>query len=168
MLFRDASEDGAKDDYRIVVAYLAGFDAQYPEVRTNLDLDGIMGVMRGMRQDFPHTGGILAASPFKLAANFACNWVARKPVLMDPEPFPHVNGTLALEIARDSLHGATIERSDGTVKVLSNRIELSRHSLMDIAEALNSTSPVVGFKLVSVLFEQMAYKNNPDCQYPTS
>ena len=108
----------------------------------------------------------MAASPFKLAANFACYWVARKPVLMDPEPFPYVNGVLALEIARDSLHGATIKWGDGTVKKLQNQIELSEHSLIDIAEALNDTSPVVGFKLVSVLFEQMAYKNNPDCQYP--
>ena len=151
-----------------MVAYLAGFDAQYPDSKTYLNLDGIMAVMRGMRQDFPHEGGILAASPFKLAANFACTWVAKKPVVMDPEPFPHVNGVLALEIARDSLHGATINLSDGTVKVLSKRIELSQHSLTDIAEALNGTSPVVGFKLVSVLFEQMAYKNNPGCQYPVS
>ena len=168
MLFRDASDGGAKFDYGIVVAYLAGIDAQYPDSRVSLDLDGIMAVMRGMRLDFPHAGGVLAASPFKLAANFACNWVAKKPVLMDPEPFSHVNGVLALEIDRDSLHGATIARSDDAIKVLDNRIELSKHSFMDIAEALNGTSPDTGFKLVSVLFEQMAYKNNPDCQYPAS
>ena len=166
MLFRDASEAGARQDYGIVIAYLAGIKAQYPNVETSIDLDRVMSVLRSMRQDFPHEGGVLAASPFKLAANFACNWVARKPVLMAPEPFPHVNGVLALEIARDSLHGATIKWRDNTVKKLQNRIELSHHSLIDIAEALNDTSPVAGFKLVSVLFEQMAYKNNPDCQYP--
>ena len=168
MLFQDASVEGASKDYSFIIAYLAGVQAQYPDVHTGVDVGRVMSILRHMRLDFPHDGGILAASPFKLAANFACYWVAGKPVLMDPEPFPYVNGVLALEIARDSLHGATIKWSNDTVRKLTNQIELSHHSLIDIAEALNDTSPVAGFKLVSVLFEQMAYKNNPDCQYPIS
>ena len=33
---------------------------------------------------------------------------------------------------------------------------------------VSTATPSTSFKLVSVLLEQMAYKTNPHCQYPTS
>ena len=79
---------------------------------------------------------------------------------------------MALQLAVKCLHGATVGWRHGNVsdrqgKVLENKISLSKHSFIDIVDALADTSLSTGFKLVSVLLEQMAYKTNPNCQYPT-
>ena len=116
----------------------------------------------GMRQDFPHADGIKQASPFKKAANFVCYWVAAKPITVVPPPLENINEIFALMVAVESLHGATL----GEKKVLENRIQLSKHSLVDIVESLVAITPQSHFKLVSVMLEQMAYKSNPTCQYP--
>lgn len=50
---------------------------------------------------------------------------------------------------------------------MENKIALSRHSYVDITDAFTGATPVTAFKLVTVLFEQMAYKTNPGCQYET-
>lgn len=80
----------------------------------------------------------------------------------------HANAYIALLLAVESLHEARLEWCDGSIHVLENRIEFSRHSLIDIVDALSTATPSTSFKLVSVLLEQMAYKTNPRCQYPTS
>ena len=84
---------------------------------------------------------------------------------MVPPPMGNVNEHFALMLAIKSLHGATL--GDGaSQKVLTNPIELSQHSLVDIIDALSHATPQNHFKLVSVLLEQIAYKTNPTCQYP--
>ena len=70
-------------------------------------------------------------------------------------------------VAIRSLRGATLDgHANGSQRILSNGIQLSRHSLVDITESLVNVTPLTHFKLVSVLLEQMAYKTNPECQYP--
>ena len=167
MLFQDLSEDGIRLDLGIIYSLVNGFFAQYPAVACSLDTQATMGVMYGMRQDFPHREGMAKASPFKKAANFACYWAASKPITMEPEPFPNVNAYFALMVAVRSLRDARLDgHEDADSRTLTNRIALSKHSLIDITEALSTAVPNQSFKLVSVLFEQMAYKTNPNCQYP--
>ena len=167
MLFQDLSEAGIRLDLAIIYSLVDGFFAQYPNVTSSLDTNATTGIMYGMRQDFPYREGIQMASPFKKAANFCCYWTAAKPILMNPEPLSNVNAYFALMIALRSLHGARLDGHDGgDARTLTNRIELSKHSLVDITEALSTATPGQSFKLVSVLFEQMAYKTNSICQYP--
>ncbi len=126
-----------------------------------------MGVVLGMRQDFPHVDGLDNASPFKKAANFLCNWIAAKPIHMDPKSITHPNTYFALSVAIRSLQGAVLDGyAPEEERVLCRKIELSKHSLVDIVEALSTAIPSSHFKVVTVLLEQMAYKTNPDCQYP--
>lgn len=173
MLF--ATDDDRDTDVRTILTFVAGVYAQFG-LEAGVDLAGIQGCVRGMRQDFP--GGLDKASPFKRVANFVCNFVARRPL---STPLPkgkfgphlteidnHANAYIALLLAVESLHEARLEWCDGSIHVLENRIEFSRHSLIDIVDALSTATPSTSFKLVSVLLEQMAYKTNPRCQYPTS
>lgn len=144
-------------------------------IKLEIDVTKLSSVLRNIRFDFPHVDGVASASPFKKAACFICYFVAEAPIAA---PFPagsfsadvlklrgHQNALMALELAIDALHGATVHRSTGDV-VLDNRIQVSRHSYIDIIEALTTVSPVTSFKLVSVLLEQLAYRANPECSYP--
>lgn len=168
MLFEDASASGAELDLRIIYALVTGFCDGYPNCSHDLDTGKVMGVVHGMRQDFAYKDGLDNASPFKKAANFVCNWIAAKPLTLAPAPLEHLNETFALMVAITSLYGATLGEPGSSAKFLSNPIQLSRHSLVDIIEAFTNITPVAHFKLVSVLLEQMAYKTNPDCQYPNA
>lgn len=76
------------------------------------------------------------------------------------------NIVLALRIAMESLHGATLQRTDGKTFELDRRLDLSKHSYVDLVDALTDATPD-HFKFVAVLLEQLAYKTNPRCQYPT-
>ena len=173
MLF--ATDDDRGTDVDTILAFVAGVYAQF-HLEAGVDRAGIEVCVHGMRQDFP--GGLDKASPFKRATNFVCNFVARRP---RSTPLPegrfgphlteidnHANACIALLLAVESLHEARLEWCDGSIHVLENRIEFSRHSLIDIVDALSTATPSTSFKLVSVLLEQMAYKTNPRCQYPTS
>ncbi|MCY4343664.1 MAG: hypothetical protein OXE83_08860 [Gammaproteobacteria bacterium] len=177
MLFSDrgSSQDGTN---------LLVFVAQYYEdigVDGVIDIDGakLASAIRLMYEDFPYPGGADNASPFKKISQFVCYFVALKPIgtplpdwalgdLGSHDPVARSNAVVALAIAIKSLEGATLKWHNGESRTvtLANRISLSRHSFVDIADALTNISPVTAFKLVSVLFEQMAYKTNPDCQYP--
>ena len=177
MLFGDLSEEGVDQDIVTVLTFITAYCAQLGVPHHQIDVPKVRAVVHGMRHDFPYDGGVEHASPFKKAANFVCYFVAAKPVAT---PLPvdavgpdllqidnYINAHLALTIAIDSLDGATVTwQCDGSEHVLRHRIQLSRHSFVDIVDALSSATPVSAFKLVSVLLEQMAYKTNPDCQYP--
>lgn len=134
-------------------------------------LDAIVG---GMKFDFPHIDGQDDASPFKKAANFLCYFVSERPIL---DGFPaekvgkeiaqihnHQNALVGFMFVCKALQKATIFRSDGVVQI-ENPIQLSKHSLLDIVDALAVIPPHTHFKVVSVLLEQLVYKTNPGCQY---
>lgn len=120
-------------------------------------------------------GGAECASVFRKLASFISYFVAERPII---NAFPiekigadlhrisnHQNAIVALDLAIDSLQGATILREDGTF-TLTNAIKLSKHSYVDIVDALTGVTPSSGMKLVAVLLEQMAYRQNPSCEYP--
>ena len=172
MLF--VGDDDGSMDVETIVTFIAGVYGQFGQ-RASVSADRVWGCVRGMRQDFP--GGLDKASPFKRAANFVCYFVARKPIETSlPDHFGpyltdirnHANAYIAFLLAVQSLHEAELEWCDGSIHKLCKRIEFSRHSLIDIVDALAAATPVTSFKLVSVLLEQMAYKTNPDCQYRTT
>ena len=140
-----------------------------------VDTRTVNRIVRSCKQDFPHKGGVTKASAFKQVANFVCYFIAERPLT---EPFPkeiignelaeienHQNAMIAFALAEEALNNSTIEKETGVVSVI-NRIQYSRHSYIDIINALSNISPSAHFHLLSVFFEQMVYKTNSDCQYP--
>src|SRR4029077_18492567 len=77
----------------------------------------------------------------------------------------HQNVILAYHMAVDCLHGAEIYKGTHIV-VLKNKIKVSQHFFHEFVEAYSSAVPASDFKSVSLLFEQLAYKVNPDAPYP--
>lgn len=161
-------------DYVNVLASIDGFAEGLNISNLNVDLDQLESVLRGMRLSFPAQGGSEKASPFKKCANFLCYFVSQEPI---KNPFPerivgstvakiknHQNAMVGLHIAFDALHNSTIHRDDGIFH-LANKIELSRHSYIDIIQACSSISPASHFHLVSVLLEQISYRTNPEASY---
>ena len=156
--------DRATDDAHEVNGFFIGFAARLTPHLLELRWGNLFGVVAGMRLDFPHLGGLDAASPFKKAANFIVHFIAGEPI--DAPTIPHANELFALTIAATYLHGAKLHgNASHGPRTLSNPIEVSGHSLTDILDAMASTTPDTSFKLITVLLEQLAYKTNPDCQY---
>ena len=140
-----------------------------------VDTSVIRSLLLGMRQDFPHRDGLEKASAFKKIANFVTFFVSDGPIL---NPFPksvigpelskianHQNAMVGLQLAIDNLHGASISMDEKTTLFLKNRIKISKHSYIDIIDAFSNATHATHFKMITVLLEQLAYKNNPDCQY---
>lgn len=157
-----------------VLAYINDLSLELGLPEVLVSSGGITSVVEGCKRDFPHKDGIDQASAFKLVANFVCYFVAVCPI---KSPFPsevigerlskvdnHQNAIVAFSLARSALHGSKIYRGDRTFEV-QNPIKISDHSYGDIIEALASATPSTHFKLVTVLFEQLVYKTNPECQY---
>ena len=162
-------------DHANLLAHIDGFVQGLGLTSADIDDGKIIGVVRGMGFEFPAIGGQAAASPFKSAANFFCYFIAERPIL---SPFTstaldnnilnipnHQNVMVAYDVAVTCLHNATIHRADGDV-VLKNRIMLSQHSHTDLIHACRDVSPNTHFHIMSVFFEQLAYKFNPDASYP--
>jgi hypothetical protein len=129
-----------------------------------------------VRPDFPHADGLEKASPFKKAANFFVWFVASRPIV---EEMPanligkelnsipnHQNVIFAYHMAVDCLHGAKLYRKDGETIELTKKIKVSMHFFRDFVEAFSSAAPQYHFKIVSLLFEQLAYKDNRTASYP--
>lgn len=157
-----------------VLRYINDLTLELGAIDVLMDVDSIVRVVEGCKQDFPHKDGIDKASAFKLAANFVCYFIAERPIktvfsadavserLAKVEN--HQNAIVAFSLARTALHGSTIYRDDN-ICVVENPIKISYHSYGDIIEALAVATPSSHFKLVTVLLEQLVYKSNPECQY---
>jgi len=107
--------------------------------------------------------------------NFLTYFIAQSPIL---SAFPssavgedlanirnHQNVIVGLHVVFDNLHGASIGCESGQDLTISNRVELSKHSYVDLVDALKDATPSSHFRLVTVLLEQLVYKSNPDLQY---
>ena len=109
-------------------------------------------------------------------ANFATYFIAERPIKsLFPDSYSingtslnqiknHQNAIFAYHIAVDCLHNATIERDNDKI-YLENRIIVSRHTYIDIVECLAMATPQSHFKSTSILFEQLAYRSNPEASY---
>jgi len=151
-----------------VLQFINDFSRSVGIIPFEIDASKIDGIIKGAVSDGDYIHE--QASPFKKVASFAAYFIAARPI---SSPFPfvdfknirnHQNAIVALEIAIDSLHGATIRRRDG-VFTLSKRIEVSAHSYIDIVNAIADVTPAYGKNLLAVLLEQMCYRRNPICEY---
>lgn len=168
--------DDINDDMLAVLAILEGMGFNEKERMMDVDISKIAAILKGIRQDFPHKDGLEKASVFKKVATFLVYFVSEKPILSEipgAENLPqgileiknHVNTLAAILISFAALHEAMIHGQDGQEKCLTTKIRLSRHSLIDLVDALSYATPHSHFKIVAVLLEQLAYKSNPGCQY---
>jgi hypothetical protein len=172
------NEEGLQDAAN-VLQYINDYTQKAGITPAIVDANKIFSIIKGAKMDFPHKDGIDEASTFKKVAHFVCYFVAERPL---SEPFPasfvgekiaaienHQNALMALELAMDALANSTVMKKNDAEKIevyqIKNRIELSAHSFADVIDALATATPMASFKLVTVLFEQMVYKTNPDCQY---
>lgn len=139
-----------------------------------IDISALDSVVDNYRKNFPHKDGVENSSVFKKVAYFLCHFVSMRPIV---NPFPvsvvqddvvqidnHQNAMVAFSIASEIIKNSLIRKPDGDIEI-AKPIWLSRHSYVDLIEALSSLSPPTHFKCVSVLFEQLTYKSNPNCQY---
>jgi len=159
-------QKGQPHDIAMLCGFCHGLAAQVPQSDTYVNTLAIQDLIYNLYTGFPHPAGLVRASPFKKAAAFLCYWVNNKPLLMQPDPFAHVNVKFGLHMALWSLEDATLTMN-GTTHTIHNPLQLSEHSLLDIVHALaRCEKPMDAFLFVSVLLEQLAYKTNPHCQYP--
>jgi hypothetical protein len=167
------------DDLQDIILVLSFIEAFTESIGVNgavMDTNIIERVVKSCKADFPHDGGVQRASAFKQVANFVCHFVSERPMLepffTDPEKNSiakienHQNAMVAFALAEQALNKSKIQRKDKEC-IVANPIEYSQHSYIDIIQALSNISAAVHFQLVSVLFEQLVYKTNPDCQYQT-
>ncbi len=168
--------DNYQDDLIHILAFLDGFAEERGLNQWEVDPTAIEHIARNLKVDFPCKDGVDAASVFKKAARFVFLFTEYAPIqsALPPDVFGddltgiqnHQNAFIALLIALDGLYESNIYRDNGDdVVSISNRIQLSKHSLIDITEAIAKSSYVTGFYFLTVLLEQLAYKTNPDCQY---
>lgn len=168
--------DDVNEDLSSILVFLEGIGFNDSQKRMAIDISKIRSILNGVRQDFPHKDGMSKASIFKKVANFIVYFVSERPIQSDitgiikmpseiAEIPNHINTLMAVFIAIAALHEAIIHGENGEEKKLINKIKLSKHSFVDIIDALSSSTPNTHFKLVSVLLEQLTYKSNPECQY---
>lgn len=128
-------------------------------------------------QSFPCIHGRKKASIFKKAAFFISSFVEASPIdkdafsesrlpsnLKDKDP----NAIVAFDIAIRSICGAKVTREDSNYLIIGNPIEISMHSYIDIIDMLSNEIKVEShFMCISLLLEQITYKNNKHIEYST-
>lgn len=171
MLFINPAED-----LFYVLKYINDYSKEIGLKAVEIEHRKLAELIAGAKEDGHYAvGGASCASVFRKLASFITYFVAVKPIV---RPFPkgligddlsrinnHQNAIMALQIARCSLLGAKIYHRDDQVVIVANPVKLSKHSYVDIVEALALTTPNDGMNLVAVLLEQMTYRQNPDCEY---
>jgi hypothetical protein len=167
------SGDGKRDAINIchyIDEYYAALGISYAEV----DLSKMMGVVSGMVQGFPSPLGVEKSSPFKKAAAFTAYFAAERPLLTAlPEAVfgslhSHHNAIIAFELSVDALEGAQLHQHDGQIVTLKNRIKTSKHFWSETIAAISDCMPVHHFRCLALIYESLAYQENPDAAYPRS
>lgn len=166
--------DNDLQDLVSVLAYIDTLTTELGIDPVEIDVGAIRRVVEGCKQDFPHKDGLKKASAFKLVANFVCFFISERPIrsafseesvgslaLIDN----HQNTLVAFSMARAALKGSKICKANDVIESVTQPIWLSDHSYRDILEALATATPSTHFRLITVLFEQLVYKTNPELQY---
>lgn len=162
------------NDYFYVLKFINNVVKPLSPTPVSISTKAVQTIILQMRQQFPyHDGDYTQASPFKKMAYFMALFIELKPL---PSPFSaaqvgrlslipnHQNVIVSLFLAVKSLHCAVLDTEEGE-KTVSNDIELTLHSFIDIVDAFSTAKATESFKTLSVLLEQLVYKTNPDCQY---
>ena len=170
-----------KDELTNVLGFVSRFYTTLGVRYVEIDVASLEAVLEDMREHLSQEpGGVDAASPFKKAATFLCHFIEASPLKTPLPPksklgaelasaigtTPDQNTVVALRLAMESLHGAKLRRADGSAFELTRRLDLSKHSYVDIVNALTDATRD-HYRYVAVLLEQLAYKTNPRCQYPS-
>ena len=151
--------------------YIEGYYASLGVSSAEIDLSKMMGVVSGMVQHFPSPLGVDKSSPFKKVASFTCFFASERPLLTPlPEAIygklhTHQNAIIAFEMSIDALEGAQLHHADGTVVTLKNRIKMSKHFWSETIAAISDCMPVYHFKCLALIYESLAYQENPDASY---
>lgn len=167
---------GPGDNLNNLLIYIDGFFEDIG-LKAEIDVAACRDVVTSMENEFPHKDGLEKASPFKKIAFFTASFIAERPIKTKLSEMyigdvdistlsNHQNVIVAINMAIKSLHGAEIKRCTGETIHLDNEIKLSSHSYCDLIDALRSATPNEHFKILSVLFEQLVYRYNPDASYP--
>jgi len=175
MAFSILYNDDVGTDLFALLTYINDFTKSLGVEGVVIDPDETRSILLGMRQDFPHIDGLEKASAFKKVANFMAFFISQRPI---QSTFPksivgeelaallnHQNAMVSFQLAVDCLDGAEIYKKNGDTITLDNRIKVSKHSYIDIIEALCGITPMLHLKILAVFLEQLAYKSNPDSQY---
>lgn len=162
-----------EDDVVAILAFINGLAEIYcPDTGIFIDVPKIQTIAQGIRVDFPHKDGLEQASIFKQVSNFMNYFISERPVLGSFSNLPaeilnirnHENAIVAMLLGFSALHNASINKGTETI-TLSAPIKLSKHSFIDMVDALANIAPNTHFKVLTVLLEQISYKTNPECQY---
>ncbi len=162
-----------QQDLHNIAVYIDSFCAAIGMPNVEIDTRALWGVLTSLAQDFPYRQGVEKASPFKKAAAFTTDFIAAKPILT-PFPQEHFgdvagcqNAIIAYELSVDALHGAEINcQIRGRTIKLTERIKVSRHYWMDLISALSACTRVHHYDLLTLVYESLAYRWNPDASYP--
>lgn len=168
--------DSPVTDYNNILQYINEATKSLEHPHVPIDTTALMTVCINIRQDFPHVDGIEKASVFKKAAYFIAHFLEKRPIkanitAVDGNAKSDINAVIAWDIAFAIIEGSEIAQRDGLPqKIVSNPLYLSDHSFTDIMEALSSTKicPSSHYHLLAVFLEQIVYKTNPHCEYPSA
>lgn len=170
-------EENVYYDLRNLLSFIDSFCDELGFKSFQIDKNKLVGLLHLIRENFPHKDGIENANPFKKIAYFIVNFIAERPMETSfKDDFKinniqlntinnHQNAIIAYAIAVESLVNAEIFRPSGEKIKMTNKIKVSKHSYVDIIDALSGVTPSEHFKIIAVLFEQLAYRANPYASY---
>lgn len=188
----NGSTENVYADAETIRAWIDEFLLGMGVATTNYDekhLLELAATLKNASLDFPHTGGFSAASPFKKVGYFFVQFLLSSPLesiifksekdipkkladlLTSQEEGSNTKGALnamvAFEIARNCLVEVHLTKSNGLASVLKNKIRISQHYYYDFLDAYRNGMPSSQHYLpVAILFESLAYLENPEASYP--
>lgn len=147
-----------------------------------LDSEKIRIICSEIHEKFPCSSDTLGehiaakdkANVFKKAAHFVATFLHYSPLDRDSfneylADYKHIdaNAIIALNVSFQIISQAKVVRSDKKEFVIDKGIQLSKHSRMDILDTLSNNLNNHGsnFMWLSILFEQIVYKNHGSIQY---
>ncbi|CAC9607351.1 hypothetical protein [uncultured Gammaproteobacteria bacterium] len=152
-------------DY-IAICTLIDSYAKANKIKINYDENKVFAIVNQLGVDFPCVDGLENSNVFKKAARFLCDFISERPIssslgILDEDikkisNYP--NAVIGFHVVIVFLRGATVGG-----KTVDSPIQLSKHSYIDIINALSNISGI-HFFLVTVLLEQLVYKSNGGLQ----
>jgi len=135
-------------------------------------------IINQMYDDNSPLGLLGKASAFKKSAYFLLIFCQSKPIqnnfpnfgyyntLNLEKYYSYQNEMIAFDFIRFMLQNSTIKREDKKIPIkLSRKISLSSHSYEDLIQTLSKLDSKNDYVLLSLLIEQMAYRDNPSASY---
>jgi hypothetical protein len=162
------SDNTAKDNVEIMALIDSFVEANSAKITINEHK--LFYMIKRLHTNFPCINGANNANVFKKSSAFLCEFVGEEIVenfecqMSDKLKKISNNGgaIIAFHIVTTMLNNATVQ--DGKESI-TNPIELSKHSYVDIIDSLSCITLDRSFRLVAVLLEQLVYKTNSHLQY---